>query len=162
MPAGVSAMTPVANTTLSSATANVTFSSIVGTYRDLILVVQGSTTGAANVRFRFNGDSGSNYNFVFFAGAAGQQVSGTTTQDYMYANYYANWDTGQANVIINIMDYAQTDKHKIVAIRSNAPTTYTEAIAGRWASTSAITSIAINASGQFATGTSFSLYGVSA
>jgi hypothetical protein len=164
MPAGVSAITPIANTTLSnSTTATVTFSSIVGTYRDLVLVIQGSTTGNANVRMRFNGDSGTNYAFVFMAGAASQQVSGVaTSQDWMYANYYANWDTTQANIVVNFLDYAQTDKHKMVTIRDNAASTYTETIAGRWPSTSAITSIAINASGLFASGTSFSLYGVSA
>jgi len=163
MPAGVSALTPLANTTLSnSSTSTVTFSSIVGTYRDLVLVMQGSTTGNANVRMRFNGDTGSNYAFVFLAGGSGLQASGVATLDWMYANYYANWDTAQANIVVNFLDYAQTDKHKMVTIRDNAASTYTETIAGRWPSTSAITSIAINASGLFAAGTSFSLYGVSA
>lgn len=161
MPVGVSALTAIANTTLSSASANVTFSSIVGTYRDLMLVIQGSTTGAANVRMRFNGDTGNNYTFVFLAGASGTQVSGTATLDWMYANYYANWDTSQANIIFNILDYAQTNKHKPVIVRDNAATTYTEAIVGRWISTSAITSITVNVSGQFAAGTTLSLYGVS-
>lgn len=161
MPAGVSALKPIATTTLASATANVTFSSIVGTYRDLTLIIQGSTTGAANVRMRFNGDTGSNYSFVYLAGGASTTASGITTQDWMYGNYYANWETAQANIIVNFFDYAQTDKHKTVLIRANAATTYTEAITGRWPSTSAITTILVNASGQFSAGTTFSLYGVS-
>jgi hypothetical protein len=72
MPAGVSAWTPLANTTLASAANSVTFSGISGAYRDLMLVIQGSTTGPANVRMRFNGDTGSNYTFVFLAGASGK------------------------------------------------------------------------------------------
>ena len=127
-----------------------------------MLVMQGSTTGNANVRMRFNGDTGANYGFVYLAGGPSVQASGFTTQDWMYANYYANWDTTQANIVVNFLDYAQTDKHKLVTIRDNAASTYTETIAGRWPSTSAITTIAINASGLFVAGTSFSLYGVSA
>jgi hypothetical protein len=42
MPAGVSAYTALANVTLGSSAANVTFSSISGSYRDLVLIVNGN------------------------------------------------------------------------------------------------------------------------
>jgi hypothetical protein len=156
------AMIPIANTTLGSNTASVTFSSIVGTYRDLVLVVQGTTTSGQNVTLQFNSDTGNNYSIVYMAGGNGGQSTNFLTSTSMYANYYANWDTTQANIIANIMDYSTTDKHKTVLIRDNSTSTYTEAIAGRWANTSAITSIKVAASTLFSTGTTFALYGVSA
>lgn len=157
-----SAWTPIANTTLGSNTGSVTFSSIVGSYRDLVLVVQGTTTSGQNVTLQFNSDTGNNYSIVYMAGGNAGQSTNSVTTTYMYANYYANWDTTQANITANIMDYTATDKHKSVLIRDNSTSTYTEAIAGRWANTAAITSIKVAASSLFATGTTFALYGVSA
>jgi alpha-D-ribose 1-methylphosphonate 5-triphosphate synthase subunit PhnL len=153
------AMIPIANTTLGSNTASVTFSSIVGTYRDLLLVVQGTTTSGQNVTLQFNSDTGSNYIIAHMYGGSGQGTS-TVTSTFMYANYFANWDSVQANIVANILDYTATDKHKTALIRDNSTSTYTEAIAGRWANTAAITSIKVAASTLFSTGTSFALYGV--
>jgi hypothetical protein len=59
------------------------------------------------------------------------------------------------------MDYSATDKHKTVLVRSNAASTGVEAIAQRWASTAAITSILVFPStGSWAAGGTFSLYGI--
>jgi hypothetical protein len=63
------------------------------------------------------------------------------------------------------MDYSTTDKHKSVLVRENtagSSTTLVVAKAGRWANTSAITSIYLFVSGgySFATGTTVALYGV--
>lgn len=156
------AMKPLANLTLGSSATTVTFSSIVGSYRDLHLVVQGSTTSAQNITLQFNNDTGSNYSIVYLAGGPGTKVSGSVNTTYIYANYYANWDTTQASLITNIMDYSATDKHKTLLIRGHSTSTYTETIAGRWASTAAITTLKVSASTNFSSGTSFALYGVSA
>ena len=56
-----STMTPIATNTLTAVASSVTFSSIPSTYTDLVLVLQGSFDSADDVRFRFNGDTGSNY-----------------------------------------------------------------------------------------------------
>ena len=63
----------ISNTTLSSAQASVTISSISGSYRDLVLVVEGvASSGDFYPRLRFNSDTGNNYNFV---NAGGDGVS---------------------------------------------------------------------------------------
>ena len=53
---------PIATTTLGSATASVTFSSL-GSYTDIVLVcsVQSASSGDARINIRFNGDTASNY-----------------------------------------------------------------------------------------------------
>jgi hypothetical protein len=70
--------------------------------------------------------------------------------------------TSQSVTIIDIMDYSQTDKHKSVIARGNTPGWGTRMIAGRWASTAAITSIVIKTEAglTFSIGDSFSLYGI--
>jgi hypothetical protein len=49
--------TQIASTTLGTAAASVTFSSIAGTYTDLILIVAGKdVTSYAGAQLQFNGD----------------------------------------------------------------------------------------------------------
>jgi hypothetical protein len=63
--------------------------------------------------------------------------------------------------VIQFMDYAQTDKHKTVLMRTNRAGGGVSMIAGRWASTSAITSIVLAPDGgTFNTGSTFYLYGI--
>jgi hypothetical protein len=166
MPAGLSALTPLANTTLASSASSITFSSIVGTYRDLILVVanyKASTDITAYIRF--NSDTGSNYSQTYLVGngsAAYAGQSSGTKFDIGYFTYASNSDTGYS-MIVNVMDYTATDKHKTALIRSNRAGVGSETFATRWASTAAVTAISLTAStGTFSTGTSFALYGVSA
>jgi hypothetical protein len=59
------------------------------------------------------------------------------------------------------MDYSATDKHKTYLSRSNNADNGTTALTGRWANTSAITTVAISSqTGSIRTGTSISLYGI--
>ena len=50
---------PIATTTLGSAAASITFSSIAGTYTDLRLVMVGTTSASDWAFVRFNGTDGS-------------------------------------------------------------------------------------------------------
>lgn len=52
---------PIANTTLSSAAASYTFSSISGSYTDLVLVIGGTLSADISAGIYFNGDTGTNY-----------------------------------------------------------------------------------------------------
>jgi hypothetical protein len=63
---------------------------------------------------------------------------------------------------VQVMDYSATDKHKTLLARASYAGNQAQAAAARWASTSAITSITLfmDAGRSFATGTTFSLYGV--
>lgn len=70
----------------SGSQANVTFSSIAATYRDLLVVVRGRGTASAtavNVLLQFNGDTGANYDYedwhAVSTTAAGAQTVGATS-----------------------------------------------------------------------------------
>jgi hypothetical protein len=57
--------TPLATVTLGSSASSVTFSSIPGTYRDLILIFDGTGSGTTgNLRMTFNGSTLSNFTDV--------------------------------------------------------------------------------------------------
>jgi hypothetical protein len=67
----------IATQTLGSAAASVTFSSIPGTYTDLVVVIAGTlTTGSDNVSFQLNGDSGANYSVTVLTGDGSTASSG--------------------------------------------------------------------------------------
>jgi hypothetical protein len=159
----------LASNVLTSATSSITFSSLPSTgYRDLVVVATGIATGNFIGMFaRFNGDSGGNYNSVNMRGdgtTAASSVANSASSLYI-ANNYAYAGTNQAILaIMSIMDYT-TSKHKPTFARSNSPLGV-EAVAGRWANTSAINSVEIIATSgngfQFASGSSFYLYGISA
>ena len=153
----------LAQTTLSSATSTVTFSSIPATYRDLILVVRHQVTQLTNVGLRFNSDSGSNYFGVEMVGTEGGGVtSGTNTGGSSVQSRFGGGIINNGSIsIYQIMDYSATDKHKSVLARHNWPGQAVNAVASRWANTSAITSLSISTNEpSFASGATFSLYGV--
>ena len=156
------ALVPLQNLTLGSAQATITFASIPGTFRDLRLVVNGATSAEGNIYIRVNSDSGSNYYSVNMRASGGGAQSSSQTTTRINSNFSTGLQTSSRAVnTYDIMDYAQTDKHKTVLVRANH-SDEVDAIAARWASTSAITSIAITAndSANFTTGSTFALYGV--
>ena len=132
-----------------------------------MLVPAGSITTETS-RLRFNGDTGSNYNWVFMAGTgSGSPVSSSqSNQNQMDFTPYVGLPgvLGRYNNITQIMDYSATDKHKTLLSRTNINNdTYpgASATAGRWASTAAITSILLfPSSGSWLTGSTFALYGI--
>ena len=161
--------TPIATTTLSSAQANVTFSSISGSYTDLILVIAGGTNAAADWGIRFNSDSATNYSRTYLSGdgtsASSGRISnysgGMIPMDY---NGYPENNTN-FNSIVNIMNYSNATTYKTVVSRTNNAARGTDATVGLWRSTSAITSVdvrTITASTTWQPGTTFTLYGIAA
>lgn len=161
------AMKPLANITLGSAASTVTFSSINGTYRDLVLIATFTNGVSSNdyIAMKLNNDTGSNYNSVTMRGNG----SGTASASYASSTYGwltvdGGFQTSRGNLRLDLMDYATTDKHKTYIVRNGTYDKGVEAIAGRWASTSAVTSINLySVNGwTFAAGSTFALYGVSA
>jgi len=149
--------TPLANITLASAASSVTFSSIPATYRDLILVLNGVESANQYIAVRFNSDTGSNYSYVrMIDGPA--SASGTET----FGRLGAGNPTTRFMVIAEIMDYSATNKHKTWLTRTDIPANAVGAIAGRWANTSAITSINVltTTADTYSIGTTFALYGI--
>jgi len=160
------AMTALATLTLGSAQATVTFSSISGAYRDLRLVITGGITFGSNTSMRVNGDTGSNYSWVTLEGSGSAASSGTssgTQMAFRQVNIINSNGTPVTQYSIDILDYSATDKHKSMLFRTDNSAKATIASAGRWASTSAITSISLFASGDtWTAGSTFTLFGVSA
>lgn len=154
--------TPIATTTLSSATSSVTFSSISGSYTDLILVTTPLGAGEELI-MQFNSDTGSNYSSTILWGNGTTAGSyRTTSQTYAYLNYYTSPGTTQQTQIYNIMNYANTATCKTLIGRASKADGGAEAVVALWRSTAAITSVVLKQKlgGNFSTGSTFTLYGV--
>lgn len=151
----------LANTTLSSSAASVSFSSIPNSFRDLVLVIQvnglGGDPSSRGSYLVLNSTEGTS---VTMYGASGAQVSGNENSVILPFGNYRNYS------IINIMDYSATDKHKTILQRAGSPVNVEWAVAGRVAITSAVTSITLwspdNGSDVWISGTTFALYGIAA
>jgi hypothetical protein len=153
----------LATTTLALPDAEVVFSSIPGTYRDLILLIDGASITTDTVGVRFNGDTGNNYNSVMMQGDGSSATSSSWTS--VSQAYFGVMSDSRTNAILQFMDYSATDKHKTFLARQNTAAARTRAHASRWANTAAITSITLghfNPVTTFSAGTTFSLYGVAA
>jgi hypothetical protein len=90
--------------------------------------------------------------------------SSTGTGNIIAVNSYLD-TTNDAVIVMNIMDYSATDKHKTAIWSSDkAGAGATERFVARWANTSAITSVRLLGVGAatYAAGSTFALYGVSA
>jgi len=149
--------TPLANVTLGGTSASVTFSNIPATYRDLILVLEGTSSSASNMTAFYNGDT-SNGTSVYAGGDGSATFSGTTATNYVGGIYGSN----RSMNILQIMDYSATDKHKTTIFRLSVAGSVVTMGTARWASTAAITSVQLDLDGAitFSSGTSLSLYGV--
>jgi hypothetical protein len=153
--------TPLANLTLGSAASSVTFSSISGAYRDLIVVFAGTRTGNNNVLVRVNSDTGSNYSYVGAMSNASTSFSSAATSNQFVSTFAGLQTSAQLNVIWQFMDYSATDKHKTVLTRFSQTGSEVAMLAGRWANTAAITSIQVFAgNNDFGSGSTFALYGI--
>ena len=153
----------IGSNVLASPAASVTFSSIPGTFADLVLVITGTlTTMDSTVEVDLNGDTSSNYNWVQIAGDGSASSSRQSNSNLSNHGRLANPDIGV--IISHFFDYATTNKHKTWLTRSNSSNANAgvRTIAGRWANTSAVTSVTASCGINFAAGSSFHLYGISA
>jgi len=166
MPAG-STYTPIATTTLGSAAPTVTFSSISGSYTDLVYIMNIKGVSANYPILRFNNDTGTNYSRTVVTGDGSTAVSERrTNQNYMALNYNAVTNTSNFNYngIIHVQNYSNATTFKTALYRANNAATGTDAGVGLWRSTSAITQIDITShdGSNFAIGSTFTLYGIAA
>jgi alpha-galactosidase len=162
------AMTALANLTLSSDQQYVTFSSIpTGTYRDLYIVINSYIANATNTRMRFNSDSGTNYFYVQANGNGSSAASSQQNTSAIFLNIGQYTWSNPSTFTINLMDAFATDKHKSSLVRWSSADGHVEMLAGRWANTSAITSIQLdsgsgNSGYMWTAGSTFALYGIKA
>jgi hypothetical protein len=162
---------PIATQTLAnSTTATVSFTSIPGTYTDLVLVtVSAITSGVGDTRLNYNSDTGTNYSRTYISGDGSTATSGRQTsrtfQDIDF-NGYLSTTLGQNVTIINIMNYSNSTTNKTTIARPNRAASGTDASVGLWRNTAAITRIDVTNSGSgsayFLTGSTFTLYGIKA
>lgn len=154
----------IATTTLGSATASYTFTSIPSTYTDLFLVLSGSASAGSSVFIRVgNGsiDSGSNYS------RTGMQGDGTSASSYRGSNETQmtfDWFSTVIGVSnIHFLNYSNTTTNKTILYRGGWANTSTHAGVGLWRSTSAINQIQVGSySYNMNSGTTISLYGIKA
>ena len=157
---------PIATTTLGSATSSVTFSSISGSYTDLVLVVESAMESGSTSNFvmQFNSDTGSNTNYsstrLLGDGTAASSGRNTSASYAMVGDI----DTNRFASINHIMNYANTNVYKTVISRTGNAGSYLGAYASTWRSTAAITSIVLkkDGGGNFVSGSTFTLYGIAA
>lgn len=154
-----SAMVALATKTLGSSASSITFGSIPATYRDLRLVMTlARTTGTDDTLVQINGDTGANYYRVNMYGTGSSTGSGSSTDTGAVAVNYG--DTSTQMITLDLLDYSATDKHKSGLVRSSSGSLVL-AYAVRWASTSAITTLAVSVRGaSLASGSVLSLYGI--
>jgi len=159
----VSSYNAIASVTLSSNQAQVTFSNIPQIYTDLVLVVNSITSTASEyMSVNLNGDARTNYSRTSLSG------NGTTASSYRASNetvgYFANdtygTNTYKFNAILHFMNYSNTTVYKTFLSRANQADLGTDIMITSWRKTEAINSIKFNS--NFATGTTFTLYGVGA
>lgn len=147
---------------LSSSTSSVNFTSISQGYRDLVLFANFQLTASAGTRLRVNNNSSAIYYQQLHSGDGSSVYA--ERQAYGGTNFYpcTVQITEIANYQVDFQDYSQTNKHKSMIIRAGVGTSSAEISACSWASTSAINEINIyQDSQQFASGSIFSLFGVS-
>lgn len=160
---------PIATTTLGSSANTVTFSSISGSYTDIVAVCSvKATTGSDEVlRSQVNGDTGSNYSYTYVQGVSAGAQSGRASNTSLILTQAGNLAIPEgastfAPYVVQYMNYSNTNTFKTILSRG-AGVNQAGASVSLWRSTSAITSIRFYiAAGNFDTGSTFTLYGIKA
>ncbi len=159
---------PIATQTLGSSAATVTFSSIPGTYTDLVLVTNVRYVGGGGesvVQCQVNSDSSGNYSRQRLIGNGSTVTADNSTSN---TDFIVGAGTDTANEwsvgIANFLNYSNTTTYKTVLTRTNVTSSRTMAIVGMWRNTAAISSflLANNSGGNFSAGSTFTLYGIKA
>jgi hypothetical protein len=156
----------IATTTLGSAQADITFSTIPGTYTDIVIVYTlKAATASSDIYLRFNGSSASDYSNTILTGngsSAGSTRSSGATQ--IRLNGATDILTTDGTIVIcNLNNYSNSNIFKSALYRIGLASDATDVGVGLWRSTSAITSIALTlASGNLGSGCTATLYGIKA
>ena len=153
--------TPLSTTTLGSAAANVNFSSISGSYTDLIIIVYiNGFSSTAECGLQFNGDTGTNYSRTYMVGDS-VSVRSARTSNATNVTVSAN-TTNKEQFSAHIMNYSNATTYKTVLSRSDEGGSSTKATVGMWRNTNAITSILIvpTSAVDFPVGSTFTLWGI--
>lgn len=150
----------IATNTLSSSQSSITFSSISGSYTDIVVIIDGVSSAGGELRFQFNG-SGTGYSFTQLYGAGGS--AGSSRDSGRSTGRIGSTRTTRNTTIGHIMNYSNTTTYKTVISRDGTSDVITQAFVNLWQNTAAITSIVFTPeTGTFSSGTVFTLYGIKA
>jgi hypothetical protein len=158
--------TPIATTTLGSAAASYTFSSIPSTYTDLVLVANyGSATTTQSIEMRVNGDTSASTNYswtwIFGNGTSASSSRESSGNRILFGQIGTSATTTDNNSIFHFMNYANTTTNKSIIGRFNTVERGVAAIVNTYRSTTAISSISMfTQAGNFNAGSTFTLYGI--
>jgi hypothetical protein len=171
----IGAVALISEVVTSSSAADVTFSSIPTTFRDLQIRIRGRGTTAATavaMLMQFNADTGNNYDWQYVRGTTTlAQAAGSVAQSSItIGNLTAASATASlaSALCVDVFDYRGTTFHKAAhsanGLKSNqasASDLFTILTAGYWRSTSAINAVKVfPTAGAFVDNTVVSLYGV--
>jgi len=150
----------------SGGAANVEFTSIPSTYTHLqVRGISNPATSGANLSAQLNSDTGTNYTYhvVYGTGSAAGAFAETGKTAMLDIDGSSN-STSYGAIIMDILDYANTNKYKTVRTLSGVDTNgggYVRLISHLWLNTNAITTIKLFYSGQnLRQYSSFALYGI--
>lgn len=164
---------PLATTTIGTAVASYTFTSISAAYTDLVLVIsaRSATAAVADSALLQVGDGSIDTSSVYSRIRLLGQGSGTGSSAPRSAvanidldGLAANTATAgtQGTIIINFQNYSNTTTHKTILARPNVTGAYVEAVVGLWRATNAINQIKIStgSTANIMVDSTFSLYGI--
>ena len=161
-----STYTPIATTTLGSAAATVTFSSISQTYTDLELVANFDGSVSSYTTLTFNGVTGTSYSRTRLIGSGSAASSDRTANTAGVINLTYNTAGTPVTGIYKIFNYANTNTYKTAIVKDAAQPDNVAVTVGLFrgstgSATDAITSITLTkASGNYTVGSTFTLYGI--
>jgi hypothetical protein len=150
-----------------SAAANVTFSSIPGTFTDLVIVYSvTSSVGTEDMWLRYNNDTGSTnpYSATILSGTGSSAVSARlTNQNKGLLDYYAIPGTSaRATGVVQIMSYSNPNVFKTALSSASRADAGVDRVVTLWReTTAAITVVTLFTGSGTITGT-VSLYGIKA
>jgi len=155
----------IATTTLGSDTASITFSSITGTYTDLVISLVAGQSATLNDSFlvRVNGDTANNYSDTYMIGTGSSAISGAITNNGSIGYGDLGGTAITAQFIFNFMNYSNTTTYKTLLTRYNSlQKGRTVASVSLWRNTAAITSVQFSFSGSdlLKAGTTATIYGI--
>ena len=156
--------TPIATQTLGSSAANVTFSSISGSYTDLIIVASAYASSAdTSIEVYYNGSASSGLYSETILDGDGSTAS-SARESNVNAAALGSVGTSQSVSIIQIQNYSNTTTYKTALGRGNNINNRVRAYVGLWRNTAAITSVTLYLTGSanFGSGSTFTLYGIKA
>jgi hypothetical protein len=165
----------ISSNTLSSSVASVTFSSIPGTYTDLVLQISARGTNASvdsYITYYLNSGGTGLQSETYLGGTGSTTESGRTTnsnggigsQGFISISGGSATSNTFGSVEIYIPSYTASQNKptgNFGVSESNQTAVQMGITAGLWRNTAAVTSIVLSAgSGNFASGSSFYLYGI--